>query len=454
MDGYGGTGKTYLSKAITSKFHSEGKIVLAVASCGIAALLLQGGRTAHSRFHIPLILTDESTCDIKQGTHLAELINNTSLIIWDEAPMANKLCFEALDRTLRDILRHKNENNIEKPFGGMTVVLGGDFHQILPVLPKGRRHNIVSASIKRSYLWKHFQILELKKNMRLTCFTDNETEKRHIAEFADWILNIGNGTNTSSEGEEWIKIPNDILLKKGNDPKKTIVESIYPNFRQRYRDREFLEERAILCPRNETVSEINEYIMDQLEGEDTIYRSCDTVCKAVTLNDGIDMLFSKEFLHILKIPGIPNHELRLKIGLPVMLMRNINQSAGLCNGTRMTITQLGRRFIEAQIITGTHVGDKVYIPRIIMSPTESAWPFLLKRRQYPISVCFAMTINKSQGQSLNKVGLYLPKQVFTHGQLYVAFSRVTKREGLRVMVDDEESKEDDAVKNIVYKEIF
>jgi ATP-dependent DNA helicase PIF1 len=120
----------------------------------------------------------------------------------------------------------------------------------------------------------------------------------------------------------------------------------------------------------------------------------------------------------------------------------------------MTITQLGKRFIEAQIITGTHVGDKVYIPRIIMSPTESPWPFLLKRRQYPISVCFAMTINKSQGQSLKKVGLYLQKQVFTHGQLYVACSRVTQRDGLRIMIDDEESNEDDKVKNIVYKEIF
>ena len=152
VDGYGGTGKTYLWKAITTKLHSNGKIILAVASSGIAALLLEGGRTTHSRFHIPLNLTEESTCDIKQGSHLAELLKKTSLILWDEAPMANKICFEALDRTLSDILRHKNVNNNDRLFGGMTMVLGGDFRKILPVIPKGRRHNIVTSSIKISYL--------------------------------------------------------------------------------------------------------------------------------------------------------------------------------------------------------------------------------------------------------------------------------------------------------------
>jgi hypothetical protein len=127
VEGQGGTGKTCLWKAITTKIISEGKIVLAVALCGITALLLEGGRTAHSRFHIPLNISDESTCDIKQGTYLAALLNNTSLILWDEDPMAHRNCFEALDKSLRNILRCTNENNDKILFGGMTIVLGGDF---------------------------------------------------------------------------------------------------------------------------------------------------------------------------------------------------------------------------------------------------------------------------------------------------------------------------------------
>jgi uncharacterized radical SAM superfamily protein len=89
VEGHRGTGKTYLWKAITTKIRSEGKIVLAVTSCGITALLLEGGITAHSRFHIPLNISDDSICDIKQGIDLAALLNKTSLILWDEAPMAH-----------------------------------------------------------------------------------------------------------------------------------------------------------------------------------------------------------------------------------------------------------------------------------------------------------------------------------------------------------------------------
>ncbi|XP_020251238.1 ATP-dependent DNA helicase PIF4-like, partial [Asparagus officinalis] len=155
--GYGGTGKTYLWRTLTSGLRSKGDIVLTVASSGIASLLLPGGRTAHSRFGIPLSITEDSTCNITQGSPLAELLIKTKLIIWDEAPMVHRFCFEALDRNLRDVLRFSNPNSLNQPFGGKVVVFGGDFRQILPVIPKGNRADIVFATINSSYLWDSCQ---------------------------------------------------------------------------------------------------------------------------------------------------------------------------------------------------------------------------------------------------------------------------------------------------------
>lgn len=156
--GYGGTGKTFVWKALSSALRSQGEIVIAVASSGIASLLIPGGRTAHSRFSIPLSINEDSTCDIKAGSPLAELLQVTKLIIWDEAPMTKKYCFEALDRSLRDVLRFSNPLSMEQPFGGKVIVFGGDFRQILPVVPNGTRHDIVSATINSSYLWEHCQV--------------------------------------------------------------------------------------------------------------------------------------------------------------------------------------------------------------------------------------------------------------------------------------------------------
>jgi len=146
--------------------------------------------------------------------------------------------------------------------------------------------------------------------------------------------------------------------------------------------------------------------------------------------------------------------LKLKNGTPIMLLRNLNQSLGLCNGTRLIITNLADNIIEAVIITGTHIGEKTYIPIINLTTCGNRWPFTLCRRQFPIKVCYSMTINKSQGQTLSKVGIYLKKPVFTHGQLYVAVSRVTNKSGMKILIENQDGTCGTTTKNIVYKEVI
>ncbi|GJX67040.1 ATP-dependent DNA helicase PIF1-like protein [Tanacetum coccineum] len=262
------------------------------------------------------------------------------------------------------------------------------------------------------------------------------------------------------DGEDeptWIQIPEKFLINASDSPIAQIVAETYPNFIERQKDDAYLKERAILTPRNDDADAINAYMFDKLEGESITYNSADEICKAST--DTLDQqhLYPVEFLNTLNFPGMPPHALKLKKELPIMLLRNVNPSKGLCNGTRLIITELGEFVLKAKILTGSHVGDTVLIHRIILtSPsTQSKWPFILKRRQYPVRPCYAMTINKSQGQSLNYVGLYLPNPVFSHGQLYVALSRVTNPDGLKILMTEDDDKElKNCTRNIVYKEVF
>ena len=167
-------------------------------------------------------------------------------------------------------------------------------------------------------------------------------------------------------------------------------------------------------------------------------------------------LYPMEFLNSLTPSGCPPHQLRLKEGLPVMLLRNLNNARGLANGTRLICRRFFPRLIEAEVVTGTRKGDYVLLPRIIFDCDELDTPFALRRRQFPIRPAFAMTINKSQGQTMQRVGLYLPQPVFSHGQLYVAFSRVGSRSQLSVCVENGKvaGREGVYTKNVVYKTIF
>ena len=452
--GYGGTGKTFLWKTLAAGIRRRGDIVLNVASSGIASLLMSGGRTAHSRFHIPINVDETSTCSISAQSDLGKMLKKCKLIIWDEAPMANKLCFEALDRSLRDILRRSRYDTCEDPFGKMTMVFGGDFRQVLPVIPKGSREDIVTASLRKSYLWQYCTVLKLTANMRLTVGSRPE-DVNEIREFADWILKVGDGeVGDPNDGEVSIDVPSEILIDAADDPVQSIIDFTYPNLLDNIDDPTYFQEKAILAPTNELVDSINERLLDKFPGEEMVYLSCDSVDKTER-GAGIDQsVFSPEFINGLKFSGIPNHRLALKVGVPIMLSRNIDQANGLCNMTRLQVLKLTRTSIHAHIINGTNFGKTVIIPRLRVTPSDKRLPLKIVRKQFPISVSFAMTINKSQGQSLARVGLYLPRPVFTHGQLYVAVSRVKSKSGLKVVVCDEHGNLCTTTKNVVYKEVL
>ncbi|XP_022041435.1 uncharacterized protein LOC110944017 [Helianthus annuus] len=356
-----------------------------------------GGRTAHSRFVIPINVNEDSICSIEPNSELGGLIKQTKMIIWDEAPMTHKHCFEALDRTMRDIARSYNPSLQNKPFGGKIVLFGGDFRQILPVIPKGTTSMIVNSSLNSSYIWQDCQLLKLTENMRLKMGTKssnfNETK-----EFAEWILRLGDGLlGGLNDGEVEIEIPDDLLILDAVNLISSLIAFTYSDMQKFLCNSNYFQQRAILAPTNEVMDSINTELLNSMPGEEKIYLSSDTLCESEDQTDLNMALFPPDVLNKLHLSGLSNHKLVLKVGAPVMLLRNIDQTNGLCNGTRLQVTKLGKLVIEAKIITGNNIGHHTLISRLKMTPSDKRIPVKIARRQFPLSLCFARTINKSQG---------------------------------------------------------
>ncbi|GJW60798.1 DNA helicase [Tanacetum coccineum] len=448
--GHGGTGKTFLWKTILYTLRCERKIVLVVASSGITSLLLPSGQTAHSRFKIPLDLTDTSVCAIKKNTELADLLKETCLIVWDESPMNDRRCFKTLYRTLRDIL-----NQPDHLFGGKTVMLVGDFRQTLPVKRGASRNETIRSSIAHSYLWPHFKIYHLTKNMRLNNQSLSEIDKHKTAMFAQWLLDVGNGQigipdDSDPDNTSWVDIPDEYCIPNDDNGIPNLINFIYDADTLHHPSAEKLQEKAIICPKNDTADIINDRILSLLTTTTRTYLSYDDAIPHTHDGGEIELLYPKEYLNSLSFPGLPPHKLTLKVGSPIMLLRNMNIAGGLCNGTRLIVSQLLPKVIEARIITGTRINQKVFLPRILLTVKDPRTPFIFRRKQFPVKVCYAMTINKAQGQSLKKIGIYLADPVFGHGQLYVALSRATTPDGVKILINSQ----NDKPPNTVYKDFL
>ncbi|XP_057520713.1 uncharacterized protein LOC130800985 [Amaranthus tricolor] len=224
--------------------------------------------------------------------------------------------------------------------------------------------------------------------MRLQNGASNDVK---IQEFADWILKLGDGVlGEPNDSEVMIEIPDEFLTKNAQDPIASIVHSTYPNLINALSDGSLFHDRAILAPTNEIVCIVNEHVLSLICGEEKVYLSSNSVSKTYSFVNNHTDAFSVEFLNTIRCFGLPNHEIRLKKGVPIMLLRNIDQSAGLCNETRLTVNRLEEHIIEAKILTCCKKGDIVLIPRMTLTPSDSAHlPINLQRRL----LLFAQQVN-------------------------------------------------------------
>ena len=411
----GGCGKTFVCNTIAAAVHAQGKIVLYVASSG----------------------NEASFCRISQHSHVFPLLHETSMIIWDEVPMQHKYAVEAVDRTIRDLLQKPHS-----PFGGITVLFGGDFRQTLPVIPHGLRQQFISASLRRSILWEHVEMHYLHQNMHLEQTPD-------MQEFVHWLLEVGAGTNLDNNVST-IPIPPNMICP--NNSVDSLIEEIYPGIQHGEKDDQYFLDRSILACKNDIVTRLNSELLEVFPGEKEVLLSADSV----QFDDpGMNELqpYAPEYLNSLVSSSLPLTHLGLKVGCPVMLLRNLDPLKGLCNGTRLRVSEIRRKVLKCRIISGDakFAGNVVFIPKITLAPSAEDLPIPLRRRQFPVRLAFAMTVNKSQGQSLKHVGLDLRSPVFSHGQLYVGLSRCTSGSRLKVLLKEAD---EGRTPNIVYKEIL
>ncbi|PAA74298.1 hypothetical protein BOX15_Mlig024103g1 [Macrostomum lignano] len=243
------------------------------------------------------------------------------------------------------------------------------------------------------------------------------------------------------DAEEKVSLPAEIIIS-AEAPLNDLINFVYPSFEASVERDGYFASRAILAPYNDSVDAINETCLGMFPGSLREYRSIDSVA-----DEDAATHFPPELLNQLDAPNFPIHLLRLKVGMPVVLLRNINPPR-LCNGTRLIILAMGENVLRCKIAAGQFTGDEILLPRIPLIPSNADLPVSFKRLQFPVKPSFCLTIHKSQGQSLDTVGIDLSVGCFTHGQLYTALSRAKNAANVRVRIPGTRTR------NVVFPEVL
>lgn len=362
----------------------------------------------------------------------AALIRQSSLIIWDEAPMANRAVLACVDETCRRVMQSP------LPFGGKVVVLLGDFRQTCPVIRKGTRAEVVNASISHSAIWPMFTIYRLITPIR-------NAEDPAFAAFVD-AIGDGGGPEISFQGLQHAASRADLI--QFTFPQDVVGNPI------------LCLRRCILAPTNAQVDAYNSDILNLLPSNPKLFCAADSLEEHSNISDesGSDVLPTPDavldYVSKVRPNGMPDHTLLIKLGGVYRLLRNLSVDRGLVKNTRVVVVGIGQKLITVHLLKPTSgislsQNEDIFLPRITFKEILHSGHTLL-RKQFPLAPAYASTFHSCQGLTLDQVGIDLTHPVFTHGQLYTALSRVRNRSNMVVLLPADQQ----TTTNVTYKDIL
>jgi len=459
VQGQGGSGKTKMAQIIAAYARWKKHIALGCASTAFAASIYKDFYTAHGLFEIPVI-EDEETYDtnaihqsnVHKKPQRVQLLKHCKLFIWDEISSQH----------LRDI---KAIFDVMDQFKNHILIIQGDYRQIAPVIQNGKKEQIISASIYCSEMIKKFTKIEFTINLRLK--NNNEIEQKRYGEM---LLEIANGTHFKHLGEKHTNqvyelFPNCSEEYDGETPIcfnsiETTIEStdaiswITPDGF----DPLNISKNCILAVTNKQVDYWNTEVQKLNPNEKHTLYSYDTFHEVDDPHGYIQEMITEEIMNKFSDNQAPTYQLELKINDICILLGNYNREDGLTKNTRVRIVNITRKLIKVVTIN-TDYPIFALIPRYIFYlklPYNNS--FKIMRKQFPLRLAYALTMNRSQGQEFEKLLIDLSEAAFTHGHLYVALSRIRLKENLKIFCNQENLMDlycgFIVTKNVVYNEIL
>jgi hypothetical protein len=273
VDAPAGTGNTFTANYIVDKLSLQNRLTVCVATSGIAAQLFKDnkGRTFHSCFNCPLTLHEHMSLAVEVGSDEGDYLAACDLIIWDESVMAHRYMLEALDRLFRQLKKRPG-----KPFGGTSILLLGDWRQQLPVIKHAQHASqIINATLQASRLWHLFSTLHLTENMRLRPAPGvSARQQRKLENYAEWILQVGDGLIKASDETECIPLPRGLCMN--GDSIHSAIEWVYADLAQNAENPAYFASRRIFAPHHTSVNAVNAQCIENFPGVEHALYSVDT----------------------------------------------------------------------------------------------------------------------------------------------------------------------------------